>query len=98
MHNGTITLNQKDLEKFILRLNWCQTERLSDEDVQTLKQIRLFFTANIHLVSHAAAIKELTLAPRDDGRSPLAEVTITRQLQTFHLKSDENGRMPRFWD
>ena len=96
MQNGTITLNQKDLEKFILRLNWCQTDRLSDEEVHTLKQIRLFFTVNIHLVSHAAGIKELTLAPRGDGRPPLAEVTITRQLRTFSLRSDENGRMPRF--
>ena len=86
MHNGTITLNQKDLEKFILRLNWCHT----------LKQIRLFFTVNIHLVSHAAGIKELTLAPRGNGQPPLAEVIITRQLQTYCLRSDENGRVPRF--
>ena len=98
MHNGYITLNQKDLEKFILRLNWCQTDRLSDEDVRTLKQIRLFFTVNIHLVSHAAGIKALVLAPRDNGRPPLAKVTITRQLQTYFLKSDENGRVPRFRD
>ncbi len=96
MHNGTITLDQKDLEKFILRLNWCQTDRLSDEDVHTMKQIRLFFTINIHLVSHAAGIRELTLAPRGNGQPPLAEVIITRQLQTYCLKSDESGRVPRF--
>jgi hypothetical protein len=96
MHNGTITLDQKDLEKFILRLNWCQTDRLSDEDVHILKQIRLFFTVNIHLVSHAAGIKELALVPRGDGQPPLAKVLITRQLRTYSLKSDENGRVPRF--
>jgi hypothetical protein len=96
MHNGTITLDQKGLEKFILRLNWCQTDRLSDEDIHILKQIRLFFTVNIHLVSHAAGIKALTLAPRGDGQPPLAEVTITRQLRTFCLRSDEKGRVPRF--
>jgi len=94
MGNNAITVDQKNLQRYILRLNRRDRDGLSEEDVAALEQIDLFFSANLQLVSYAGDICELALIPRGDGQPPLAEVTVIRQFHTYRLASDENGHVP----
>lgn len=96
MGNDAITVDQKNLQRYILRLSRRDRDGLSDKDVATLEQIDLFFTTNLHLVGYVGDIRELALTPRGDGQPPLAKVTVIRQYHMYRLASDENGRVPHF--
>lgn len=96
MENEVITLDQENLQRLILRLGWCDTDTLADEEAHVLEQVRRFFTANLHLARYATDIEELTLIPRGGEQPPHAEVKIIYHHRLYRLTSDENGCVPHF--